>query len=285
MDMKVRYLLIAVVLLGCSSSDFGGSSGTSKGKTPEKKVTPDGDDPDDGKGPKTATATGTEDDATDDEPVVDQAIAKLPDEDGIGDDDGEVKAKRCSPDYRVPGMANIWLAGTPNGTSIHYHKGKDDAMPGQGPLLAVPDVKECFKAGAKLYFRVSGQISHGGSPVTSADGTSNENAAHERAAFLGKSNITAPYNALLAVFLGDEDPSSQSPPPDLSFASQVEKDYATLSPKKGQVFFLGDGKTSAGKFQKIVVPEGVTRLYLGIMDSFEWNNNSGELVGAILIEP
>lgn len=285
-------------LVGCSSSQFSGVSSPGKTKTAEKH--PDVDDPDepgDGKeggaidvdtgtdtGPDAGTGTDSDDGTGTTDVGSDEAFATLPDAD-IDDTDGEVKAKRCSSPYKVPGRANIWLAGTPSGTSISYNKGAPDKVATEGPLLAVPDVKACFREGAKLYFDVSGEISHGGSAATSADGNVNGITGHEHAAWLGKSNVTAPYNSLLGVFLGDGDPSALPPPATLSFATQVERDYATLSPAKGQIFFIGDGKTTGGKYQKIVVPAGVTHLYLGIMDSFEWNNNSGELVGAILIAP
>jgi hypothetical protein len=222
-------------------------------------------------------------DKTDDEISTDADIARLEDEE-IETEDGSIKVGRCSPDYTVPGTANIYLAGTASGTSISYKKGAPDRMPAQSPLLAVPDVKKCLKAGAKIYLKVSGQISHGSTAATNADGKMSAIYNHEKNVWLGKSDIKAPLNSLVGVFLSDEDPSSASGPATLNFETESERDYKTISPKKGQVFFIGDGKTNNGKNQKIVVPDGVTRLYLGIMDVFEWNNNSGSLTGAILIQ-
>jgi hypothetical protein len=96
--------------------------------------------------------------------------------------------------------------------------------------------------------------------------------------------MKAPLNALVGVFLGDADPSNATAPAMLPFGEQAERDYVTISPQLGQVFFIGDGKGADGKYQTVVVPDGVTKLYFGIMDSFEWNNNSGQLTGAILIQ-
>jgi hypothetical protein len=39
---------------------------------------------------------------------------------------------------------------------------------------------------------------------------------------------------------------------------------------------MGDGLTSGGLTQSVVVPAGATRLFLGTMDVFGWSNNTGE---------
>jgi hypothetical protein len=50
-----------------------------------------------------------------------------------------------------------------------------------------------------------------------------------------------------------------------------------VSPGVQQVFFIGDGLTGTGSgtTQQFVVPPGATRLFLGTMDAYEWNNNAG----------
>ncbi|MEJ7677498.1 MAG: hypothetical protein WKG06_06425 [Segetibacter sp.] len=42
-----------------------------------------------------------------------------------------------------------------------------------------------------------------------------------------------------------------------------------------QVFFIGDGQTSGGVQQRIVIPKGATRLFLGTLDGYGWYNNGG----------
>ncbi|HET9834372.1 MAG TPA: PEP-CTERM sorting domain-containing protein [Vicinamibacterales bacterium] len=43
-------------------------------------------------------------------------------------------------------------------------------------------------------------------------------------------------------------------------------------------FFIGDGRRLDGVTpQYFIVPNGATRLFLGTMDGFEWNNNAGSL--------
>jgi hypothetical protein len=61
----------------------------------------------------------------------------------------------------------------------------------------------------------------------------------------------------------------------LDFSSAGSRDYVSLAPELKQVFFMGDGLTSAFDLQNIVVPDGATRLFLGTMDGYEWVNNIG----------
>ena len=41
------------------------------------------------------------------------------------------------------------------------------------------------------------------------------------------------------------------------------------------MFFIGDGRTTSGTVQQFIVPPGATRLFIGKMDGYEWNNNFG----------
>ena len=59
-------------------------------------------------------------------------------------------------------------------------------------------------------------------------------------------------------------------------------DFTTLAPALNQVFFIGDGlatikdgKNTTTLAQTFIAPTGATRLFLGTMDAYEWNNNSG----------
>ena len=57
--------------------------------------------------------------------------------------------------------------------------------------------------------------------------------------------------------------------------------YTTLSPQIKQVFFIGDGRTSTGAVQQIVIPGGATRLFLATMDSTAWNKHSGSFAVSV----
>ena len=66
---------------------------------------------------------------------------------------------------------------------------------------------------------------------------------------------------LAGVFTGEARPAT---PPALDFTG--DHDFRSLSPLLDQVFFIGNGRTSAGRLQQFVVPAGATRLWLGMPD-------------------
>jgi hypothetical protein len=112
-------------------------------------------------------------------------------------------------------------------------------------------------------------------PVDPPNGNGSQIFSHLTGAENGISDITAPINSLVGVFLGPDQPD-QSPAPDaLDFSTDASRDYAVLAPALKQVFFIGDGLTSTGDPHKVIVPDGATRLFLGTMDGFEWRNDSG----------
>jgi hypothetical protein len=190
---------------------------------------------------------------------------------------GKCKASECCPSglqcsLAVPATSNPWLAGMPNGTNA----GDGDFAPAQSPKEV-----NCLSvaAGDRLTFTSGGTISNcpSGCPINGPDG--GEVVSHFRGTQFNIANVTAPGNSLLGVFLGpgrpDQDPST---PPPLDFSTFSSRNYDNLSPMLKQVFFIGDGRrlTTAGPLcQTVTVPPGATRLFLGTMDGFEWNNNIG----------
>jgi len=196
--------------------------------------------------------------------------------------------RSCSQKYSVPGTANPYLAGVADGTALTYLLGTNDpqtptdAAPAASPLLVTP-IGKCITAGNSLYFTVSGDISFSQTaPKTDANGSLNTILSHQKGAQLGKSNITAPLNSLLGVFLASGDPTLAPAPAALNFSTQAARDYTSLAPLVGQVFFIGTGKTSGGAYHQIIVPQGATRLYFAVMDTYQWNNNLGTLSGEVL---
>src|SRR3546814_3579660 len=61
----------------------------------------------------------------------------------------------------------------------------------------------------------------------------------------------------------------------LQYATPEQRNQLGQSPALRQPFYIGDGRTRDGQRQLITVPAGATRLYLGVMDSARWNDNSG----------
>jgi hypothetical protein len=79
----------------------------------------------------------------------------------------------------------------------------------------------------------------------------------------------------MAVFLNDSAPNNYTAPSNLDFGSAAQRDYTSISPQLRQVFYVGDGKRSNGEAQIIVVPQGATRVFFGMMDAWQWNDNAG----------
>ncbi|MDB5328415.1 MAG: hypothetical protein JWM57_3984 [Phycisphaerales bacterium] len=90
------------------------------------------------------------------------------------------------------------------------------------------------------------------------------------------SNVHAPLNSVIGVFLDDKQPNKTTgTPAALDFSSSASRDFATLSPKLKQPFFIGDGRDASGDVQQFIPPAGATRLFIGTMDEYEWSNNVG----------
>jgi hypothetical protein len=177
----------------------------------------------------------------------------------------------------VPGYSDPWLAGMPDGSiaSCWEPEGCDSA-PQQSPQEVVG---LCLRAGESLTFQATGGVLHyPGWPLDPPDGSSGIT-NHNWDDDLGEngiSDVIAPYDCLLGVFLDDTQPDQTPDPPNLDFGTTATRDYLTFSPLLKQVFFIGDGVTSHGEEQHVIIPEGATRLFLGTMDSSTWLNNVGQ---------
>jgi len=172
----------------------------------------------------------------------------------------------------VPGTSDMWLAGMPDGAAS-----SGDIAPTHSPVL-VSGIN--LNDDAVFFTSVTGKVSNSsgcpnsGTCVT-ADGSPNNWWQHSPGAVNGISNINAPINSLLGVFLTDSAPNTSNAPVALDF-QQSGLDFTYLAPELQQVFFIGDGKTSLGDLQTFYVPDGATRLYLGTMDGYGWYDNSGQ---------
>lgn len=186
---------------------------------------------------------------------------------------------------RVPVDAkdDPWLAGMPN-------KSKASSCPSNNigvffsiaPQNSPVEVKEIpLKSGSYLTFNVQGGLTRVFNEQQQAVGAEGDIKSviirHDAEAENGISDIKAPTNSLVGVFLGAEQPDKDSPPGTLDFSSLNERNYFTISPQLKQVFFIGDGRTIMGIKQKVIVPFGAKRLYLGVMDTCNWGDNIGSL--------
>ncbi len=83
--------------------------------------------------------------------------------------------------------------------------------------------------------------------------------------------------ATIGVFLGTSSPDGSSAPPRLDFGSRQSRDFSELAPALKQVFYVGSGVRRDGTSRRIWVPAGAARLFLGVIDSCMWNDNTGSL--------
>ena len=147
----------------------------------------------------------------------------------------------------VPGTSDIWLAGMSGGSGasgLAPGCSLVDFAPNQTPVQYVLPI---VPGEALLFIDVTGSVRHGpGQAFQGPDGNPDPNQGlrnHFQGAQNGISDITAPHNSLLGVFLGPGLPDLSTSPPALDFSTPGSRDYAFLSPLLQQVFFIGDGLT------------------------------------------
>lgn len=162
----------------------------------------------------------------------------------------------------VPGTSDPWLAGSPNGTTASF----EDSAPGQSPVLA----PIAIVGGQGYQFVVTGSANNISSPSgLTPDG--GDLYPHSTGAENGIAGLTAPINSLIGVFLPAGAPNSTDA--GLNFYT-IGLNFSELSPGLNTPFFIGDGSNGSG-LQTFIAPTGATRLYLGTMDGYGWDNNYG----------
>ncbi|MFT3785353.1 MAG: TadG family pilus assembly protein [Tepidisphaeraceae bacterium] len=172
----------------------------------------------------------------------------------------------------VPATADLWFSGVTGYISQSYNGeswNNSNADPAQLNGLTITP-------GQTITISATGSLSNNSSASgLTPDGDTD--CVDSAVATNGISNVTVPLNSMVAVFLNDSDPRYTSTPTALDFSTPTSRDYTTISPQLKQAFFVGDGKTSSGVAQQIVVPAGATRLFFGSMDAYGWANNAGSV--------
>ena len=103
----------------------------------------------------------------------------------------------------------------------------------------------------------------------------NGSAGSSLTSFGGISSYVGPEGPLVGVFLSDAVPLPERRPAWTSRPGGMGTDFLSITPLLGQVFYIGDGKTSGGDFQSFIAPTGATRLFLGIPDGFGFDGPPG----------
>jgi hypothetical protein len=154
-----------------------------------------------------------------------------------------------------------------------------DSAPGESPVL----VELSLDHAIAFSFTASGLVEHGPfNPPELYPPDGSVMTSHQGGAEHGISAITAPMNSLLGVFLGDQPPDRALAPKPLKLGSIANS--PAISPELKQVFFIGAGVTKGGALRRYLVPKGATRLFLGVMDGYEWNNNQGSFTVTVTVE-
>jgi hypothetical protein len=166
----------------------------------------------------------------------------------------------------VSGTASPYFAGqtlpvpaATTGDSPNYHLDQADID------VAPPWIDVSGYAGIKSITAV-GSWGHG--PVLSGpDGYGNYDPTHVEYIDLGISPVlNTPLNALVGVFLTDATPVAFSAPASLTFGVSD-----MTNPQLQQLFFIGSN------LENITIPVGATKLYFGLNNGYEWNNNQGSV--------
>jgi hypothetical protein len=179
--------------------------------------------------------------------------------------------------YTVNGTSDLWLAGASSDTVASG----EDTLSNAAPFL----IPVAITGGTSYTFKVTGSVSN----TPYASGLSPDGGSftwHDAGAQNGISNIHAPMNSLIGVFLDSTVSLSGEQGTTLNFDTtgqdHLGTNFTTLAPTLNQAFFIGDGlatitkgRTTTTLTQTFVAPTGATRLFLGTMDGYEWSNNSG----------
>jgi len=185
-------------------------------------------------------------------------------------------------EFKVEATSNPWLSGMPDGSVANPKnpaKNPDYAPEASPTLLSGIPLDE----GTMLTFDgVNGGANNMPSDQKfDADGNTGSGAANnqyspQKGAENGIADVRAPFNSLIGIFMDDDVPTKTAAPPvALDFSTTGSRNFTQLAPALKQPFFIGDGRTSTGEVQSFAIPSGTTRLFIGTMDSFEWNNNIG----------
>lgn len=178
----------------------------------------------------------------------------------------------------VPGTSDPYLAGQPDGASCC----SGDHAPGQSPVLAMSGLT----GGQVLTFSATGGATYSSyylsppSPTPDGDpGFYIDMSAYQDPNVPIAGTGSVPINALVGVFLGDTLPAVAARPS----ARDDGTTFLAVAPQIAQIFWIGDGLTGTGTgtVQQFTVPTGATRLFLGTVDTYEWNNDAGSITVTI----
>lgn len=140
-------------------------------------------------------------------------------------------------------------------------------------------VKVSIQAGSSYKITASGQVDFyiGTGSFAKPDGYAGSKS--NISGLGGISGYKGPKGSLVGVFINDATYKFTAPSP-----MTMDLNTLAVKPATGQVFFIGDGKTSEGSEQIFTAPNNATHLYIGFADAYSfsgvpgyYNDNDGTL--------
>lgn len=157
-----------------------------------------------------------------------------------------------------------------------YGEGAPEPGGGGGGLVA-PSIVLGPGTGRTITFSATGQAGWGGQLYNGPDG--GDFATWTAINSYGPiSGYTGPESGhLLGLFLPADDFSALPAPSAYGYMNLGDYAMESYSPELRQLFFIGDGLTGKGigTTQSFAVPDGASRLVLGIADAFAFSGNPG----------
>lgn len=170
---------------------------------------------------------------------------------------------------RIYGDSQISLAGQSAGASNVNH----DAVPLNAPAQVALDLKP-GQTLRIIGIGAIGTIHSNFQPILPPDGGEGDFTDSP----FGVSRIVGPSGALIGVFLGAR--ADGPKPPNVDYTSSTAQDLPTVSPLLQQPFFIGTGSRVSGELKNFVVPQGATRLFLGVL-SLSTRRNTGSFIATV----
>lgn len=203
---------------------------------------------------------------------------------------GTITAQCIDFNMTVPGRANPWLAGMPPGsvdnpaeTPLYW-----DSVPEQAPaLMPIP-----VQGGLVFWIRAHGLVcAEGDELIRNQPDGDDRNYSNHRESNGMSGVIASPNRALMGVFLGNDRPDETPAPEgrDYGYGDPGTRAYGARNeherrPPLKQIFYIGDGLQDYSGTQRIIAPEGATRLFLGIMGGCCWEYGMGSFVVSITFQ-
>jgi hypothetical protein len=190
----------------------------------------------------------------------------------------------------MPATANPYLAGMPAGTTTIYGDTIYNAAPAQATSISViPGTWLTFTGITGTTSVLPGTMSYYGPNGDTADavwhGENYNGNPNSPTSENGIGDALMPESALMGVFLNGNAPNTNTTPATIDWTQSSllnQTQYANIQLQ--QPFYIGDGKTTGGTVQQFQVPAGATRLFLGIWDGVDYNNNGGSLSATVNVQ-